>query len=163
MDNLGNGYLSKKILITGASGYIGNNFLKENYYKNLVDSYEISKIINLAGFVPKKKQEYNSIENCKNEVICKNIIKFFNCDFFHFSTQAVYENNLESKITEDSIIIEPTSRYAISKFKSEIDIMNNYNGKFAILRIPGIFGGSRKNGIIYEFIKSLYFTYNNYI
>ncbi len=181
MDFLGYGYLSKSILLTGSNGYLGSNFLKFNSskdiikisqkqnnnnfikcdltslsdVKNLYESFNFSKIINLAGFVPKNTEDYNSDRAIINELIVKNISSFFKCDLFHFSTQAVYENNVISAISENNKINLPTTKYSINKLKSEQHIKKEYNGNYYIIRIPGIFGADRKNGVIYNFIKYL--------
>tara|TARA_B100001059_G_C17741355_1_gene531809 strand:+ start:193 stop:1053 length:861 start_codon:yes stop_codon:yes gene_type:complete len=184
---LGYDYLKKSILFTGSNGYLGRNFLKTNSSKNIIkissslannnyikcdltnlsdvknlfNSYNFSKIINLAGYVPKNKEDYSSDQALINELIINNIISYFKCDLFHFSTQAVYENNSSLVILEKNKINMPSNKYAIYKLNAEQQIKKRYKGKYYIIRIPGIFGADRKNGIIYNFIKFIKNEQNN--
>lgn len=169
--------MSSKILLTGGGGYLGSHFLenssdkdiitissknRKNFIKcdlinnedvkNLSSSYNFTKIINLAGFVPKSSVEYNFEINDINKIITENIISNFQCNLFHFSTQAIYENNKNKIIKENTKIIKPSSKYSISKLICEKHIIKKYNGKYIIIRLPGVFGGLRNNGIIYNYI-----------
>ena len=169
--------MNQKILITGATGYIGKHLLSKfkfknsiivsrksnrntiqcdlsNYteVKNLTQSFNISKVINLASFVPKKNDEYFSKKCDINELIVNNIIKNFKCDLIHISSLAIYENSLSKFINEKTKIYHPLSNYSLSKYNSEKLVINNYKYPFLILRIPGIFGGDRKSGLIYKLI-----------
>lgn len=171
--------MNEKILITGASGYIGKlliskynykdtiatstkfsqntiqcDFTNENEVKNLSKYINISKIINLASFVPKNNNDYFSQNNEINELITWNIVKYFKCSLIHISTLAVYENTSHKIINENTKIAYPLSNYGLSKYNSEQIIINNYKSPYIILRIPGIFGGDRKNGLIYNAIKA---------
>ena len=179
MDKNGYDQLISKTLITGANGYIGKHFLtkfnenqflkisrksSEGFIKcdlsskndvlNLIESFKITKIINLASFVPKNKDQYHSEENKINDLITSNIVKFFNCKLIHISTLAIYEHTNSLIIDESTNIKEIFSKYSQSKYNSENIIINNYSHPYLILRIPGIFGGDRRSGLIYNAIKN---------
>ena len=172
--------MSEKILITGAAGYLGmeihqdlrsSNIIKISRLKkkgftkcdllnkqdisNLSSNYNIKKIINLAGFVPKKSEDFDNDTNLVNEEITQNLALKFKCDLYHFSTLAIYEKNKNSIIFENNKIEKPISKYSISKLNSEKIIKSKYQGNYMILRIPGIFGGTRKDGLIYNFITKI--------
>ena len=178
--------MSSKILLTGGTGYLGSHFLEitnnpniicissknnKNFIKcdlinnqdikNLSNSYNFKKIINLAGFVPKNIEEYDSEINETNKIITENIISNFHCDLFHFSTQAIYENNKVKIIKDNTKINKPSSKYSITKLNAEKNIYKRYRGKHIVIRLPGVFGGKRSNGIIYNFIN--YIIKNNSI
>lgn len=171
--------MNSKTLITGANGYIGKHFLKKfqknqflkisrksgkdlikcdltskNDILNLIQSYKITKVINLASFVPKKKEQYYSEENKINDIITYNIVNIFNCELIHLSTLAIFEGTSTPIIDENTKIKKIYSNYSLSKYNSENIIINNYSHPYFILRIPGIFGGDRKSGLIYNAIKN---------
>lgn len=178
MDNYGYDQLNARILITGANGYIGRHliakykekkFLKiskkynkdfikcdltsKNDILNLIQSYNITKIINLASFVPKNFKQYQSDKNNINELIIYNIIELFKCELVHISSLAIYEGLNSPIIDEASKVVKLYSNYSLSKYNSEHIILNKYNYPYLIMRIPGIFGGDRKSGLIYNAIK----------
>lgn len=178
MDNDGYDQLNLGTLITGANGYIGRHLLTKYKKKefigiskqsskdmikcdltsrndiiNLIQSYNITKIINLAAFVPKNIKEYQSDKNKINDLIIYNIIELFKCELVHVSSLAIYEG-INSPIIDETTKVEKLhSNYSLSKYNSENIIRNKYKYPYQILRIPGIFGGDRKSGLIYNAIK----------
>jgi len=172
---------NKKILITGSSGYIGKNlinylkkekenyiFLSKSFVKNCIEcdlsnqndvlnlstSYEFERIINLAGYVPKKPFQYQSDTNDINILISENISLYFDSPLIHVSSLSIYEKHNSEIIDETQKINIPISKYAYSKYKSELILKNKYKNILIFLRIPGIFGGIRTDGVVYNSIKS---------
>ena len=67
----------------------------------------------------------------------------------------VYKASSKLPVTEHSKL-EPTSVYALSKVINEnfFNFLSRYSEiKILVLRLPGIYGGSRKRGIIYNVAK----------
>ena len=72
-----------------------------------------------------------------------------------FSSMTVYKASSKLPVTEHSKL-EPTSSYALSKVINESFfnfLSRNSEIKVLVLRLPGIYGGSRKGGIIYNVAK----------
>ena len=72
-----------------------------------------------------------------------------------FSSMTVYKASSKLPVTEHSKL-EPTSVYALSKVINEniFNFLSRYSEiKILVLRLPGIYGGSRKGGIIYNIAK----------
>lgn len=72
-----------------------------------------------------------------------------------FSSMTVYKASSNLPVTEHSKL-EPTSSYALSKIINEsfFNFLSRHSEiKVLVLRLPGIYGGSRKSGIIYNVAK----------
>ena len=171
------GYDLDNILITGASGYIGNFLYKEikkahvciplsktkrskylnidllnkNQLKILSKNFSPSLIIHVANKLPNSKNFY---ENYK---MTKNILVNFKCPIIFLSSMMVY-NLSKNKFLNEKIKIKldkDRDSYAYYKFQTEKLIeKRNIDGDLSI-RIPGVFGGNRNNGLIYNVINSL--------
>tara|TARA_B110000027_G_scaffold124594_1_gene141313 strand:- start:17 stop:856 length:840 start_codon:yes stop_codon:yes gene_type:complete len=168
------GYDLKKILITGASGYIGNfiynkikkthkciplsrtkkkNFLNidlldQNKLKILSKNFSPSLIIHFANKLPSSNNFY---ENYK---MTKNILINFKCPIIFLSSMTVYNSSKEKKLNEKIKIKLDKNKnsYAFYKLKTEKLIQErNIEGDLSI-RIPGVFGGKRKSGLIHNVI-----------
>ena len=88
--------------------------LDKSDIRNLKQSFNFKKIINLGAFVPKSQLDYESSINIQNKQIVSNLITNYNCDLFHISTYAIYENTNSQFFNEETEIIYPKSAYAIS-------------------------------------------------
>tara|TARA_B100000963_G_scaffold187057_1_gene162736 strand:- start:24756 stop:25589 length:834 start_codon:yes stop_codon:yes gene_type:complete len=168
----------KKILITGSEGYLGKslyNYLSKKKFfvkgisksgsdikLNLLDQkktikklneYKDYTLLHCAGYVPKNLKNYNDKKNITNVTITKNILKSKINNIYYISTLAIFSK--DANITEKKVkITKIHNLYCKTKIKSE-NLFLNSKKKIKILRIPALFGGERKNGLIFNCIKNL--------
>ena len=168
----------KKILITGSEGYLGKslyNYLTKKKFcvkgisksgsdikLNLLDQkktikklneYKDYTLLHCAGYVPKNLKNYNDKKNIINVTITKNILKNKIKNIYYISTLAIF--NKDINITEKRVKIKKFHNlYCKTKIKKE-NLFLNLKKKIKILRIPALFGGERKNGLIFNCIKNL--------
>lgn len=175
LDSMGN---AKEVILTGSNGYLGKELQKElrkkkirfitvgkiesNLNINLLNRKESKKLnmfknhsilINCAGFVPKKFIDYDSDKNAENVKILKNILNTKIKKIIFVSSFSVYGS---SKHAKENIIV--SKKYENKYLKSKIEcekISNSSKKKVIIVRIPGLFGGTKKKGLIYNYINSL--------
>lgn len=180
MDHLGND--TKKILITGSLGFLGkeikdlslkygskyyftsrinnNNFklqcdlTKKDQVKNLSNYIEPDYIIHCASEVPKNQSEYNITKKGEiNIIMLSNILAEFECPIIFISSMTVYGQN-EKNIYSENDALNPISQYGYYKALAEKLLMKSKR-QYLSLRIPGLFGPNRKNGLIYNVINSV--------
>ena len=168
----------KKIILTGCNGYLGKELQKE-LKKNEINFITVGKqnsdlnlnllniddtkklniynkksiLIHCAGFVPKKFADYNSLKNNRNIRILKNLLKTKINNIIFMSSFSVYGSN---KNANECVISKKIfeNRYLESKIKCE-KLSISSKKKIVIIRLPGLFGRSKKQGLIYNYIKSL--------
>jgi nucleoside-diphosphate-sugar epimerase len=172
-----------KVLITGASGFIGNNlinFLKNkpvillpfsrcfglDYGKidsNFINNEDIGVIIHLAG----KAHDLKNVSNEKDYFIANTdlTIKIFNAflksnatTFLYFSSVKAVKDHCDSILTED-VIPSPSTAYGKSKLAAEIYLSSNskqIDKRVYILRPCMIHGiGNKGNlNLLYNLISS---------
>ncbi|MDA9838483.1 NAD(P)-dependent oxidoreductase [Candidatus Pelagibacter sp.] len=170
------GYDLESILVTGASGYIGNNLFKilkkkynciglsksnNKFVKiDLLNEHKVKKIfsntnptlvIHCANKLPGNKNFYTNYQ------ITKKILKYFKKPIIFLSSMTVYNETKNKNLSENLKlkISKSINPYAYYKKKTEQLIKDrNCNGDIS-LRIPGIFGKERKTGLIYKTINAL--------
>jgi UDP-glucose 4-epimerase len=74
----------------------------------------------------------------------------------HFSTMSVYGAPQYLPVDEEHPV-SPVNLYGITKLAGEQMIKyyaQNYNIHSLVLRVPGVFGGKRRGGAIYNFVKN---------
>ena len=168
----------KKLILTGGNGYLGKEIQKElkkkkikliNIFKkkkdlniNLLVNKNFFKlnsfdkdytIIHCAGFVPTNLKEYQSNKNINNIKMLNNILKTRIKNIIFISSFSVYGNT--KKENEKKILRKRfENKYLESKIKCENNLINSKKN-FLILRLPGLFGGTKKKGLIYNYISSL--------
>jgi nucleoside-diphosphate-sugar epimerase len=163
----------KKILITGASGFVGKNVLKNlnSFYtfnilsrKELVDNNIIIKediVIHLAGLAHDTKNSTNYEQYFDvNTSLTKNIWNAFlnsqaDCFIYVSSIKAV-RDNFSGILTED-IESMPTTPYGKSKLMAEniiLDSIVSPNKRFYILRPSMIYGNENKGNLnlLYKYV-----------
>lgn len=171
-----------QILITGANGYLGSALVQkfkysgvnvaevvrqkptgDQYVCDLLDANALFKlghtvspdlIIHCAAFVPKIKSEYdNHILSSKNVMMINNIVSNTSCPIIYISSMTVYGDSSKVLHSENDNC-NPKSEYGISKYNGEILLEKSGRDVIAV-RIPGLFGGIRTTGLIYNTIHSL--------
>ncbi len=170
----------EKILITGASGYIGSHIRKkhtkkfETYFlvnnksikgiskKNLVNKNNIFKKINYLTYVIHlagiddfyKNKKYINKKNKELNILIKKIINKYKPKKLIFtSTNRVYENVKKKLINEKTKIIS-NSNYAINKIKTE-NIIKKSNCDYIILRLPSVISKKFSKGLIFRLLENL--------
>ena len=153
-----------KIGMTGSSGLIGSLFIMKyghdydliQFSGDMTDFEAINKfmkfdfdiVFHLASIIPKYDLNGMPLDQSfsSNIIGTKNIAEAasrFNTKVIFTSTQKVYENKNQVKITEDDKLkSDNKDEYGKSKIESE-KILNNFlqPNNFVILRISNIYGG----------------------
>ena len=165
-------YDLKKILITGASGIVGNNIctalIKEKIKFKKLSSFSKNKKFRLEKIdsVLKLSKKVNPtlIIHCaiddklnpnlkKNIKMIENLSKFFDSPIIYISSVSVYENTKKLYLNENMKLTKFNSKYAKVKKICEDKILSRNNNEDLCLRIPGIFSKERKSGIIFNLKK----------
>lgn len=164
--------LTKKVLITGANSYIGENFKNyaEKYYPNLQidvvdmignswknsDFSNYDAIFHVAGIAHvdikkvtnEEKKQYYAVNA---DLAVETAIKAKTCgvkQFIYLSSTMIYGDSFykKHKLIDEYTIPSPTNFYADSKWKGDIGIRRIANELFnvAILRIPMVYGHASK-------------------
>ncbi len=156
------------IAITGASGFIGQNFIKQNSSLKIteidlltqkveeLDFEDVDVVLNLAAIVHRPDIKEEKIYDDVNHKLAINIAKKAKLGgvslFIQMSTIAIYGNN-------DNIAFEtrciPQNPYALSKLKADnaLLLMQDEIFKVAIVRPPMIYGGGKAPGNMMRLIK----------
>jgi UDP-glucose 4-epimerase len=151
----------KKVLITGASGFIGS------YLKNHLSGFEISTlslrdpnwkkqpidadvVIHCAGLAHSKKslprERYMDVNCYLTKELIEHSLQHNVSHFIFLSTMLVYGEGNIGAIGRDSKI-SPISDYAKSKLCAEEVISCNKNIKSTVLRLPLVYGGKVKGNL----------------
>ena len=153
-----------RILVTGAGGYLGSKIVDNLTFKGisvysctrekcdllnniqvklLIKSISPDRIIHCAAFVPKNLDEYNDDRNKLSLVMLDNIIKESTCPIIYISSH-----------TADN----PTTKYAKYKLIGEDHLQASGRAGVSV-RIAGLFGRPRQNGLIYNMLRAVKFQY----
>ncbi len=164
------------ILVVGGLGYIGRHFKQvfpdmiytdrshfdlnniheiENFCKNIkidiciILSAKISYDKNINFDEEPFKTNLGGLNNLL--ITLKNKSK--DIKIIYFSSMTVYSNDNSSPVSEESNLL-PLHSYGLSKVFAE-QLIKYYDLKSVVIRIPGVYGGDRKAGFIYNTIFKL--------
>ena len=153
-----------EIYITGSKKiekekYYYIDFSKKNSFQNLKHKSFDLVIILASSIKGINLISLNNIDLRINTILMSNFLQFVNDNnltkkIIYISSMTVYDPILNSPVEENSNL-NPKSTYGLSKLLAEkiisfFSFNNNVNS--LILRIPGVYGGDRKNGFIYNSI-----------
>lgn len=168
----------KKILVTGANGFIGKSITKKLLEHHFVETYcrELKK--DDPSFIvdnhldqeilvsPYKDIVYDYVINCiacsdtsskdwstLYEANCQTTMSLINNlnfkHFIQFSSFSIFSEHSIATGTAD-----PNNLYGLSKLISEkfLEIHSNKENKFIVLRMPIVIGGSKRQGDIIRYL-----------
>ena len=165
-----------KILVVGGNGYIGRhmkikfpNFIyvgrnefdlnnKEQIHAfcknlNIEKCIILSATISYEDEIDFNKEPFSTNFTGLNNLL--SVLKKLNeeMNIIYFSSMTVYDKNAISPVVESSALA-PLHTYGLSKVYAE-SLVRYYAMKSVIIRIPGIYGGDRKSGLIYNTVQKL--------
>jgi UDP-glucose 4-epimerase len=157
--------VKKNIILTGASGFVGKHYVRNNNDKyfidlvslrvtsvNEVDYTNIDVIIHLAGKAHQMKEIDPNIYFNVNRDLTLELAKKAKLEgikqFIFISTVKVYGDNNEDILNENSMC-QPTDSYGQSKLEAEEGLkkLETENFKVAIIRPPLIYGKGVKGNL----------------
>lgn len=162
-----------KTLVIGGTGYIGRHLKKVkpdfiyasrsdfdlnniDKIKSYLNQLEIDICLILAASIGyENKISFSSEPFTSNVMGLNNLLSVLNkkTKIIYFSSMTVYDKSELSAVKEDSNLL-PSHGYGLSKVFAE-KLIEYYNFNSVIIRIPGVYGGDRKEGIIYNTILNL--------
>jgi nucleoside-diphosphate-sugar epimerase len=165
-----------KTLVIGGSGYIGSHMKKvfpDFIYSGRAE-FDLKEILTIQNFFEKRDIDtciilsatisYDKNVNFLDEPFSTNLIGLNNLlsvlknineniKVIYFSSMTVYAENNISPVLESSELA-PLHSYGLSKVYAE-NLVKYYGFPAVIIRIPGIYGGNRKSGLIYNVIQKM--------
>jgi UDP-glucose 4-epimerase len=169
-----------RVMVTGAQGYLGSKVatrlerkgvttiltgkrLGENIlvcdlcdYKDVhraIAPIEPDLVVHCAGYVPQSDDGYNDVESSeRNLKMIDHLLDAIACPFVYVSSMTVYGDGgrIPKQESEGG---NPTSAYGISKWQGE-KLIERANRPALALRIPGLFGDSRTDGLVASLVRS---------
>jgi nucleoside-diphosphate-sugar epimerase len=170
-----------RYLVTGAQGFLGSEVVKalqksgksvtstgrrstEDVTRcDLMDSPSVVRLINeirpdrivhCAAQVPKRFEDYQKISSADaNLTMLENLLAASDCPMVFVSSMTVYGSGSLSHIVEQNAG-HPSSAYGISKWQGE-QLLKNDGRPAMVVRLPGLFGPTRRDGLVYNVINAL--------
>jgi len=165
-------------LVTGAQGFLGAQIVKElrsagsvvtaagrrpeagvvmcdlsveSDVARLVRSVAPDCIVHCAAHVPKNSDEYKNEHSVTASLdMFDAVLLASNCPIVFISSMTVYGVERDRPVVEEDAG-DPTSAYGLGKWKAEVRLKTEGRAALAI-RIPGLFGPSRRNGLVYNLL-----------
>jgi len=154
-----------KILISGASGFVGSYFIEKYRSKYNIKSFsflhdnfealhvkDLDVVFHLSALVHQmggaSTSEYERVNVTQTLELAKKSKESGAKHFVFMSTVKVYGEETESKYSENSVC-NPEDEYGKSKLKAEIELqkLENENFKVSIIRTPIVYGYGVKANI----------------
>lgn len=162
-----------KTLVVGGNGYIGRHLQKRfpdflylgsknfdlknlSQIKTFLNQIDINRCIILSAVIAyDKKVDFNDELFRTNLIGLNNLLSLLDnkVKVIYFSSMTVYDENAILPVKENSKLL-PLHAYGLSKVYAE-QLISFYDFESIIIRIPGIYGGDRKNGLIYNTIQKM--------
>ena len=184
MDHMGLGLIrsSSPVLVTGAGGYLGSCVLARlrqqgfpvhgtargeadfetcdledvDATRALIERTGAQTVIHTAAKVPKTADDYvNSTYDEANLLMVKALIAARPGHIVFTSSMTVYVEQYPMPVRESDAPL-PADGYGGAKRSAEISLMEAEGVKCTILRLPGLFGPPRDDGLLNNVIKSLH-------
>jgi nucleoside-diphosphate-sugar epimerase len=179
MDDMGYGVM--RVLVTGAQGYLGKQVIKslseingisvipsgrhheEGIYncdltnivevKNLIKQTFPDRIVHCAASVPKSNNDYSNSDTASTSLLMLDtLLSESECPIIFISSMTVYGEYFNRPVSENDAG-NPTSEYGQAKLEAEN--LLKIDGRAAVaIRIPGLFGLPRRNGLIFNLLNS---------
>ncbi|WP_186400630.1 NAD(P)-dependent oxidoreductase [Stappia sp. P2PMeth1] len=170
------------ILVTGASGYLGTHVLSElrragyqavglsrrevpgmemcdlqdaPQLARLMDRMRPDKVIHCAWETPQSLTEYqDDTAATRGLAMVDNLLAATQAPILYVSSMTVYgsQNPFVARREEDAG--QPESAYGRAKWAAEQRLRGSGRAGFAV-RLPGLFGGGRCNGLIWNLLSAL--------
>ena len=176
------GYVLVHCLVTGARGFLGKKLwkalqatgmsvtatsrqsegkivgcplLEADAFRTLVKRKKPACIVHCAAEVPKNSGEYEShASNVANLKMFQTVLHASLCPVVFISSMTVYPSGLlRPAREEDADLSTAKTEYARGKLQAETLLKEDGRPGLAV-RIPGLFGISRREGLVYNLLKS---------
>ena len=125
----------------------------------LVEKADPHLIIHCAAHVPKKIEEYqDDLSANKSLHMVKMLVASTECPLIFILSMTVYGEELDRPVVEEDAGV-PTPIYGYGKWQNEQLLKATAHSSLSI-RIPGLFGESRKSGLIYNFMHGVKYAHD---
>jgi nucleoside-diphosphate-sugar epimerase len=177
MDHMGNDLTP--ILVTGASGYLGNHVIRKlrdkrlaavalthedcdltnlNAVRTVLERINPKVVIHCAASVPKAWASYGNDWAAESSLaMVDSLSRYAACPIILTSSMALYTGLVSFPVSEDQAV-PPKSGYALGKWQAEQLLFSRDHIGDVALRLPGLFGLPRRSGLLYNAAKSFITT-----
>jgi len=119
----------------------------------LVENISPDRIVHCAAHVPRTLEEYQDGSNAQASLrILDIVLSASTCPVVFISSMTVYGTPRHRPVVEQDAG-DPTSAYGIAKWQGEQRLMVDGRPGLTV-RIPGLFGPSRRNGLVYNVVNA---------
>lgn len=172
--------ISGPVLVTGAGGYLGGrvigqlrakgveslglargggsdiacDLLDAGSVRNVVDRTVPRVVVHCAAAVPRNAGGYDDAEAGADSVrMVRNLVDAGVANIVFASSMTVYRPGQPGPLREDRA--DPQSAYGRAKFEAEALLASATGCSAVALRLPGLFGPPRRNGLVYALCEAI--------